>query len=109
MRAEFQDSSSALPELLGSYVNGSDGMTYLRTRRRGRPPEFASLVWRGTKLTGVEFNQPVASPEFLALEPSGSAVAYDLFTGRTIRLAVTGVATLEVGGVKRRITRFNAR
>ena len=109
MRAEFQDSSSALPEPLGSYVNGSDGMTYLRTRRRGRPPGFASLIWRGTKLTSVEFNQTVASPEFLALEPSGSAVAYDLFTGRTIRLAVTGVATLEVGGVKRRITRVNAR
>jgi len=109
LRAEFQDSSTAPPELLGSYVNGSDGITYLRTHRRGRPPEFASLMWRGTKLTGVEFNQAVASPELLALEPSGSGVAYDLITGRTIRLAMTGIVTLEVGGVKRRILRVNSR
>jgi hypothetical protein len=66
-------------------------------------------MWRGTKLTGVEFNQAVASPELLALEPSGSGVAYDLITGRTIRLAMTGIATLEVGGVKRRILRVNSR
>jgi hypothetical protein len=86
---------AAPPELLGTTVlPGLDPRTWVRVPG---PPDsqVVMLAWSRGRLTSVTAALPAADPMRLRGEAPGVASAYDLFSGRLVRVRRTG-ATLRV-------------
>jgi hypothetical protein len=107
LRATIVDSASSPPKLLGTFTRGPESVTFLATYPPGKPAEFASLIWSGEKITGMNLHQTLAGPELFAPEPAGTAVSYDIFNGRTLRLRVTPTPSLEIDGVSHSLRRVS--
>jgi hypothetical protein len=93
--------------VIGSAIDGPiDGRSYVRFEDPGGA-KVVALLWSGGMLVGVEPSGRAAYTLRLRGEAPGSVAAFDLFTGRLVRVGLTGERELAIdaSGVRRRAVR----
>jgi hypothetical protein len=95
LRAMYRDNMEApglgaarSVELVGTLPEGSRAIVIVRARME-RGDVLLRLEWEGERLVGMDMMQAPGAITFLPA-PDGSWVSYDLASGATVRLRVTG-------------------
>ena len=101
------DSAASRGIVIGTAIDGPlDARSYVRFDHPDGA-EVVALLWTGGKLVGVEPSGRAAYTLRLRGEGPGSVAAFDLFTGRLVRVGLTGERELAIvtSGVRRRAVR----